>query len=265
MPPMRPLRPHLQITSSRWGSRPQPGHLARIQCRLFRVSESKPREPPHPTETAFKASKREWMLKECSFARQKKPLLSKIWWTVKHIPELLMELVYLVVQYTQWRMLNPRLPKVEGVVAKSRIGRFFYDFVTHKYQSFDNQSMTHQFDTYRIRLIKLNFIEILNKTVKPWGWFSAARGKSMQPTFGGYPAIGYASNAYVDNQDIKVGDVIIVLGPERYDLGTRWISKRVAALEGDRIWTIGEGRNQYIYEVRIFLFLYINPPTTASC
>ena len=265
MPPMRPLLHRLQITSSRWGSRPQPGHLPRIQYRLFRASEGKRRGPPHPKETAIIASQREWLLKECSLAREKKPLLSKIWWTVKHIPWLLKELVYIVVQYTQWRMLNPRLPEAGGFVVKSRIGRFFHDFVTHEYLSFTNQSMTHQFDTYRIRLIKLKFIYILNVTVKPWGLFSATRGQSMQPTFGGNPAILYASYAYIDSQDIKLGDVIIFLAPERNDFGTRLFSKRVAALEGDRIWTIGQGRMQYIYAVRFFLFLYIDLLTTASC
>ena len=262
---MRRLRPHLQFTSSWWGSRPQLGCLPRIQCRLFRVSEGKRRGPPYPKEAVFIAPDRECMLKECSLARQQKPLLSKIWWTVKHVPWLLKELVYLVVQYTQWRRLNSRLPEVEGFEAKSRIGRFFYDFVTHEYQSFVDQSMTHEFDTYGIRLLKHKFINTLNMTVKPWGLFILTRGPSMQPTFAGKPAIVYASNAYNDNQDIKLGDVVLLLGPERNDLGTRWFIKRVAALEGDRIWTIGQGRMQYIYAVRFFLFLYIDPPTTAPC
>ena len=260
MPPMRPLRPHLQITSSRWGSRPQPGHLPRIQCRLFSVSEGKRRGPPPPKETALTASEREWMLQECSLGRQKKPLLSKIWWTVKHIPWLLKVLVYIAVQYAQWRMLNPRLPGVEGFMVKSRIGRFFHDFVTYEYQVVTNQFMTHQSNTNRIRLI-----DILNMTIKPWGVFSATCGNSMQPTFGGKPAIVYSSKAYIDNQDIKLGDVVAFLGPERNYLCRGWLSKRVAALEGDRICTIGKGRMQYVYSVRSFLFLYIDPPTTASC
>ena len=266
MPPTRPLRRHLQFTSSRWGSRAQLGHLPRIQCRLFRVSEGKRRGPPHPQEAAIIAFLRERKLNECSLARQEKPLLSKIWWTVKCIPRLLKELIYIGVQYSHWRMLNPRLPAVKGIVVKSRTGRFFYDFVTYQYLSDLNQSMTHQSETHRIHFRKTAFIEILNKTVEPWGLFCEARGESMQPTFSGQPAIAYASNAYIDNQDIKLGDVVWFLGPERYSLGASWLCKRVAALEGDRIWTIGRGRMPYIYEVQFvcFFILILQPPNRAD-
>ena len=263
---MRPLRPLHQIASSRWDSRPKPGHLPRIQCRLFRVSETNRGGSPPPKNTVFTASHRERFLKECSLARQKKPLLSRIWWTVKHMPWLLKALIRIAVQYAQWRMLNPRLPEVEGVVVKSRIGRFFYDFVTYQYQVVISQSMTYQSNTHRPRLINLAaFVDILNIAVKPWGVFIKVRGNSMQPTLSGKPAIVYASNAYIDNTDIKLGDVVIFLGPDRDYLGPSWLGKRVAALEGDRIWTIGVGRMQYILPVRFFLSLYIDPPTTASC
>ena len=255
---MRPLRPRLQFTSSQWGSRPQPGQLPRIQCRLIRGSETRRREFPPREETGLTASEREWALEQCSLARQKRPLLSKIWWTMKHVPWLLKELVYLVVQYTQWRMLSSRLPEVEEFVVKSRIGRFLYDFLTYEYQSVTALSMTHQSDTHRIGLIrKLTFIDILSTTVKPWGLFSQGMGDSMQPTFIN-PAIKYSSNAYNDNQDIKLGDVVAFLGPERNYLGTGLLCKRVAALEGDRIWTIRQGRMQYIYAVRVFLFLFVS-------
>ena len=265
MPPMRPLRPLLQNTNSLWGSRPQLGHLPRIQCRLFRGSETERGGSSHRKKTAFTASEREKLMKECSLARQKKPLLSKIWWTVKHTPWLLKELVYIGVRYTQWRMLNPRLPEKEGVVVKSRIGRFFYDFVTHQHKSVTSQFLTHQSVTYQIRVIKPAFLDILGMTVKPWGLFSRSCGDSMQPTLGGNPAISYSSNAYTDNQDIKLGDVVDVLGPGRNYLGPSLLTKRVAALEGDRIWTTGQGRMQYILPVRFFLSLYIDPSRTASC
>ena len=253
MPPMRPLRPYLQFTNSRWGSRAQLRHLPRIQCRPFQASEGKRRGPPHPRETATIAFQRERQLNECSLARQEKPFLSKIWWTVKHIPWLLKELVHVVVQYTHWRMLNPRLPAVEGVVVKSRIGRFFYDFVTYEYLSDLNQSMTHPSETHGIHFSKSAFIGRLSTTVEPWGLFAAASGTSMQHTFSGKPAIIYASHAYIDNQYIKVGDVVVFVGPEKDYTGADWLCKRVAALEGDRIWTIGRGRMPYFYPILFFL------------
>lgn len=244
MPPMRPLRPHLQIASSRWGSRPQPGRLPRVQCRLFRVSETSRRISAPLKETALTASERERFLEQCSLARQKKPLLSKIWWTVRHIPWFLKELVYTVVRYTKWRMLKPRLPEKEGFVVKSRIGRFFYDILTHEHRSV--KIMPHQSVTVTFHPA---LIEVLNKTMRPWGRFSNSSGNSMQPTFGGNPGIQYSSNAYNDYQDIKLGDVVCVLGPKRNYI-TCWITKRVAALEGDRIWTIGKGRMQYILPIK---------------
>lgn len=256
---MRPLRPLLQIASSRWDSRPQPGHLSRIQCRLFRASETKRSGSPNRKETPLTPSEQERLMKEY---RQKKPLLSKIWWTVRHTPWLLKMLVYTVVRYTQWRMLNPRLPEKEGVVVKSRIGRFFYDFVTYQHESVTYQFMTHQ---GAIRLIYPAFIAALNTTVKPWGHFATSSGDSMQPTFGGNPAISFASKAYTDNQDIKLGDVVTLLGPERKYIGQCLLGKRVAALEGHRISTTGKGRMQYILEVRFFLSFHVDPSRTASC
>ena len=160
-------------------------------------------------------------------------------------------------------MLNPRLPEKEGFVVKSRIGRFVYDFVTYEHQFVT--IITHQFVTNRFHSVKPALIFILNTTVKPWGLFTVCSGESMQPTFGGNPGITYASNAYIDTQDIKLGDVVFLLGPKRNYSGTSWWTKRVAALEGHRIWTIGVGRMQYILPVRFFLSLYVDPPTTASC
>ena len=262
MPPMRPQRPLLQIASSRWDSRPLPGHLSRIQCHLFRASETKRSGSPNRKETPFTPSERERFMKE---SRQKKPLLSKIWWTVKHTPWLLMQLAYTAVRYTQWRMLNPRLPEKEGVVVKSRIGRFFYDFVTYQHKFVTNQFMTHQLVTRPIRYIYPAFIAALNTTVKPWGYLGQSSGDSMQPTFGGNPAILFESNAYTDNQDIKLGDVVSLLGPERKYIGQWLLFKRVAALEGHRILTTGTGRMQYTVPVRYFLSLYVDPSRTASC
>ena len=259
---MRPQRPLLQIASSRWDSRPQPGHLSPIQCRLVRASETKRSGSPDRKETPFTPSEREWLMKE---SREKKPLLSKIWWTVKHTPWLLKEMVYTVVRYTQWRMLNPRLPEKEGVVVKSRIGRFFYDFVTYQHKFVTNQFMTHQFVTRPICLIYPAFIVALNTTVKPWGHFAQSSGDSMQPTFGGNPAISFESKAYTDNQDIKLGDVVALLGPERNYIGQCLLVKRVAALEGHRILTTGKGRMQYTLQVRFFLSLHVDPSRTASC
>ena len=56
----------------------------------------------------------------------------------------------------------------------------------------------------------------------------------MQPTIPAQPAPVYCSFAYINEQDVRRGDVVAVLLPERY--GSKgYISKRVAALEGERI------------------------------
>ena len=129
-------------------------------------------------------------------------------------------------------MRNPRPSGKEDVVVKSRIGRFFHDFVTQE-----------------------EFFWLLNTTMQPWGEFATNHGRSMRPTFSGNPAISYSSYAYVDGQDVSVGDVVTVLGP-KYDRGRGILLKRVAAIEGARIYLKwGQYNTQEIREVKFLLFL----------
>ena len=56
----------------------------------------------------------------------------------------------------------------------------------------------------------------------------------MEPTLSA-PSVQYSSYAYVDTpQEVSRGDVVGVIGP-RYDDAKAGITKRVAALEGERI------------------------------
>ena len=56
----------------------------------------------------------------------------------------------------------------------------------------------------------------------------------MEPTLGRNPAILYSSYAYTNSEDVKVGDVVTILGSD-YDVdGSTW-TKRVAALGGKRV------------------------------
>ena len=57
----------------------------------------------------------------------------------------------------------------------------------------------------------------------------------MEPTLSAHPSIQYSSYAYVDTQDVSRGDVVSLIGPQ-YDDEKATVTKRVAALEGDRVW-----------------------------
>lgn len=56
----------------------------------------------------------------------------------------------------------------------------------------------------------------------------------MEPTLGRNPAILYSSYAYTNSEDVKVGDVVVVVKPE-FDVEGRLWTKRVAALGGKRV------------------------------
>lgn len=87
---------------------------------------------------------------------------------------------------------------------------------------------------------------LLNTTVQPWGFFHYNEGQSMEPTLGGNPGILYSSHAYIDRDDLKVGDVVMVLDID-FDAKRGGIVKRIAGLEGDRLWvTTGRYRTPYI-------------------
>ncbi|CAD6583109.1 MAG: hypothetical protein ASARMPRED_001227 [Alectoria sarmentosa] len=183
---------------------------AKIQRRLFYGTSRE--EEGFPYRNTSGPREREELLRRLVFPRDYGPTLYRIWWTVKWTPLLLKTLVVLGVRYPFWRMRNPRPSGKEDVVVKSRIGRFFHDFVTQE-----------------------EFFWLLNTTMQPWGEFATNHGRSMRPTFSGNPAISYSSYAYVEGQDVSVGDVVTVLGP-KYDRGRGILLKRVAAIEGARIY-----------------------------
>lgn len=72
----------------------------------------------------------------------------------------------------------------------------------------------------------------------------------MRPTLGRGPKILYCSYAYTDREDVKIGDIVIISGPNyNRDRGTCMV-KRVAALEGARLrLTPRKPRLQYRYAV----------------
>ena len=76
----------------------------------------------------------------------------------------------------------------------------------------------------------------------------------MEPTLGRNPAIMYSSYAYVRIQDIKLGDVVIVVKPDfDKDQGT-W-TKRVAVLGEQRICVdLGRSLTKYTMKVQNCFF-----------
>lgn len=234
MPPLRPLHHLLQITSPRWGSKPQPIHAFQIQRYLSRGGRSEEKGFPYLQRVSASHGRTD-LLGRLSFPREYMPTLGKIWWTTKWTPLLLFTLIYYGLRDLFCGRQIPRPPTERRVVVKSRIGRFFYDIVGQP-----------------------ECFELLNTTIQPWGCFRRNNGNSMQPTLGGNPAILYTSYAYRDSQDVKLGDVVLVLGPD-YDDTKRHMCKRVAALAGDRIWTTGPYRTHSIVLVRTFYFFTIIP------
>lgn len=237
--PSRSLSPLLQITTPRWGSRSEPRHAFQIQQYLFHGTKNE--EGGFPYRQESQGLKRNELLRRLSFPRKYMPITSKIWWTMKWTPLLLIQLVFVGVRYPFWQIQNPRLPEEEGAVVKSRTGRFFYGFVTRS-----------------------GCLSLLNIIMQPWGYLAICSGNSMQPSLGNR-GISYHSYAYVESQDVSLGDVVSVLGPTYDDKQTPW-GKRIAGLEGDRIWyTTGKYRTQYILPVRFLLFFYDSLISSVSC
>lgn len=136
----------------------------------------------------------------------------------------LTELVFHGVRYPFWWRTEKK-----WVVVKSRVGSFFNDFLV------DNPKVW----------------RLLNTTVQPWGFFHYSTGRSMEPTLGGNPGILYSSYAYIDRDDLKVGDVVMVLDIDFDAKRGGGIIKRIAGLEGNRLWvTTGRYRTPYILPVR---------------
>lgn len=222
-------QPLLQFTILRWGSTPRSRHAFQIQRYLSNgpIREEE-RLPYHFTSRHLP---RKVLLGRLRFPREDKHTLSKIWWATKHTPKLLYALVNQGVRFLYRRIRNPRPPEERGGVVKSRIGRLFYEFVR------PNESR-----------------DLLNLTMQPWGYFHNLGGQSMQPTLGGNGAILYSSYAYLESQDIRLGDVVCVISPDHDKEKATWC-KRVAAL-GEKQILVDPGRSitKYILPVHNCFF-----------
>lgn len=208
-PTVRSLQPLLNITTLRWGSKPRPRHVFGIQRYLFHGAKSgKEVFPYHQLWSAFK---REELLRRLKFPREYMPYWSTVRWLKINIPQLLVGLVRCGVPYFVRRIRTPQSTEAKGIIVKSRVGRFFHDFV-----------------------IETDSFTLLNTTMLPWGLFGISHGSSMEPTLSAQSSITYSSYAYVDKQEVSRGDVVVVLGPH-YDEKKELLIKRVAALGGERV------------------------------
>ena len=205
MPSLRPVLPLFDFTASRWGSsiRLRPRHVQRF---LSYGTKSEKKRFPYYTER--RDLPREALLRRLSFPREYMPYWSGIWWTTRHIPILSIRPILLIrlCLYLPLRMWN--LPMAnKGVIGNSCGARLFY---------------------------VLCIIDLLNIVMQPWGLILLGEGPSMQPTFPARHAPIYASYAYFDRRDVRRGDVVVVMPPERYEK-QGLICKRIAALGGERI------------------------------
>ncbi|KAF6229914.1 hypothetical protein HO133_004251 [Letharia lupina] len=225
MPPLSPLQPLLNITSPRWGNRPRPRHAFQIQKYLFHSTKNEDEIFPYTeTERSSQGPKRKELLRRLRFPRKYKSTPDKLWCVLKHTPQLLKTVIAVSVQFRSWQ--RERLP--HGMRVKSRIGNFFYHLLTQR---------------------EGICIRMLNMTIMPWGYVYIGRGDSMRPTYSGNLAFSYTAYAYVGSQDISPGDVVFALG-WKYDVDIGCVIKRVAGLEGDRIW-VDPGPNRAKYIIRI--------------
>ena len=206
MPSSRLPHPILGITTPSlcWGPRPIPA------LRIQRYQSNDPRRGYRtPTD---QRPKREDLLKWSRFPRHGADMTTfyKIVSAIKHIPQLLNTLIFHGKEYLLGRMPVP--PASEGVKIMSRPGRFVYCFFSQP-------------------LVMIS----INKTIEPWGGLSTGSGGSMLPSLPASPGIDYSSYVYFDKHDIKIGDIVLIVGPN-YDVDGVLICKRVAALEGDQVW-----------------------------
>ena len=215
VPALRPLQPLLGITTPQWGSRLRPGHAFQVQRCLLHDNKNEEEGFPYFEAGPWsqQSPRRKEMLRRLRFPRKYMPLYGKIWWTLKWTPQLLRTLIILGVRYPRRSQYFP--PEAKGVVVKGRIGRLFYNFVSQQ-----------------------ECLDLLNTTMRPWGFFRGSSGPSMLPTFGANPAIIYSSYTYTNREDVKIGHIVIIVTPFYDDhRGGCWI-KRVAALEGDLLHLI---------------------------
>lgn len=138
-----------------------------------------------------------------SFPRETMPSWAKMWWIFLHVPSLPIGLMRLIGKslYQSWT-----LP-----VVNSRAARLSYVF-------------------------RSGCLDLLSEVIRPWGFVGRTEGSSMEPTLPAVPALIYASFAYINKTDVKRGDVVVIPPPKPYDDRAGIICKRIAALEGDRIW-----------------------------
>lgn len=213
----RSPQPLLQSTILRWCSRPRSSHVFQIERYLSNGPKKEEEEFPYRFTSWHLPQK--VLLRRLRFPRKYMPTHRKIWWTMGWTPLLLYVLLY--------RMWNPRPSMERGGEVKSRIGRSFYNFVRQH-----------------------EVLDMLNLTILPWGYFYTSSGPSMQPTFGVNPCILYGSYAYIVSRDIRLGDVVTIGRPDFKGKGERTWTKRVAALERDRIWVNpGQSITKYILSV----------------
>lgn len=210
MPPLRPLPSLCDVVTFRWvsGSRLRPGHAFYIQRRLFCATKAR-KTDPLDRDVDWSLTRKETLIQR-SFPRPSSRFWYKILSTMKCIPRFLINLFFYGARYLFLR--RPRTQEEKRAVVKSRIGRFFYTFVTQP-----------------------GCLDSLCRPMRHWGQFHPASGKSMLPTLGASLSIEYASYSYFDRRDIRRGDVVVALGPKY--AGN--LCKRVAALEGDRVWVTG--------------------------
>lgn len=212
--PPRALRPFPEITAPWWGSRPRPPLRHAFDVHRIRrlLHDTKSGEEKFPRRDIHWQLPRKELLRRLEFPRDYGSPLSSKRWIRERAPRLLMTLIYYFLRYPFWRMQNPREELEEGVVVKSFTGRLFYGFVRHS-------------DCQRL----------INETIRPVGALVHYSGSSMLPTLGANFAISITSYAYVERRDVRVGDVVSIM-PPNFDEKRTMLCKRVAALEGQRLW-----------------------------
>lgn len=170
----------------------------------------RPRHVFHVRWFLSHSRKRDIEVKSLNFPRRPVPYWSKIWWITRHVPILPIRLIFLIplCLYRYGRGWN--LPVMnKGVEINRRAGFLLY--------------------------LGSGCVELVAGVMLPWGLLTIGQGPSMQPTIPAPPAPMYASFAYINKQDVRRGDVVTVTKTEPNNR-KRLICKRVAALEGDRIW-----------------------------
>ena len=207
IPSLRPVLP-LFDTAPRWGNniRLRPRHVFHNQRSLSHDTKSQKERFPYYIKGL--GLTRETLLRRLSFPREYMPYWIRICLTTFSVPLLLigsLDLIRLSL-YRFWG--NRNLPRVDkGSEGNSYTALLFYVF---------------------------GIIRLLSILMRPWGLIQLNQGPSMQPTLRARPAPSYASYAYIDRRDVRRGDVVVVLPPERYNKGA-FICKRIAGLGGDRI------------------------------